>query len=244
MPSSSDILIIQCGDTPLTIEQQHGKVPDWFKHALENKPYRIEVVKPFEGEALPDRDSFKLAIINGSSAKVTQEKNWIELTKEWVKVMMTYKKPLFGICFGHQLIADALGGRIGQESEGLELGLHEVGLHQDKHNDPLLNHLNAPFNSILFHEQTVLSLPKDAIALGYSKKDKHQMIRYSPHAFSVQFHPEFKPEIMKSFIKENEEDLRKQNIDIQEVMTKLEPTLQAQQILRNAAKQYVDQASQ
>jgi GMP synthase (glutamine-hydrolysing) len=114
---------------------------------------------------------------------------------------MAYEKgaAILAVCYGHQLLAEALGGQVGWHPGGLELGTHQIGLDAEAASHPVLAHLPKTFMANLYHSQTVLITPPSATVLGASEHDPHQILAYGDRILSCQFHPEFDLEIIKNF---------------------------------------------
>lgn len=97
---------------------------------------------------------------------------------------------MLGFCFGHQLIADALGAKVGQSEEQTEVGLGRILLNEEGQKDPLFAGFEKEFPAILGHRDAVLTLPEKATLLASSTKCPIQAFRYGKHIYGVQFHPE------------------------------------------------------
>ncbi len=79
-------------------------------------------------ETLPAPDSQTVAVMTGSWAMVTDRLAWSEKTAAWIRSAMAVEMPLFGICYGHQLMADALGGEVAYHPAGRETGCKAITL--------------------------------------------------------------------------------------------------------------------
>lgn len=207
------MLIIQAGTAPDTVRTRHGDIPQWFERALRRDPATIRVVRAFEGEALPRPRECGAAVITGSWSMVSERAAWSEAIAGWIRDAMNDGIPLFGVCYGHQLMAHALGGRVDYHPRGRELGSRTVHLHGEARADALLATLPVSFPAHLTHEQSVLDLPKQARTLGYTDHDPHQIIRYGANAISTQFHPEFTPAIARACIERRREPLAAEGAD-------------------------------
>lgn len=194
------VLLIQAGTPPDTLKAEHGDLPVWFSHALELAPDAIQIVKVFNGESLPEPDPRRVAVITGSWDMVTDKRAWSEDTAAWIRRAIEADMPLFGVCYGHQLMAYALGGTVDYHPQGREMGCMEIHLTQAGIEDPFTRQLSEGFLAHLTHQQTVMELPQGAQSLASSSHDKNQIIRYSEKAISTQFHPEFTPAIAASLI--------------------------------------------
>ena len=114
---------------------------------------------------------------------------------------MDAELPLFGVCYGHQLMAHALGGRVDYLPGGREIGTQPIEMLPAGVTDSLTHRLPASFRAHTTHEQSVLEAPPGAAVLARSARDPHQMLSYGPNAVSVQFHPEFNAEVMRAYIR-------------------------------------------
>lgn len=207
------VLLVQMGRPPEEIQQAVGDQPAWFEQALKHPDVELNIVRPFLGEPLPAPESFQAAVISGSWSMVTEHEAWSERTAEWVKTVVAAGTPLFGVCYGHQLMAYALGGKVDYHPQGSEVGQLPVALTEAGRDDPALSHLPESFPVFLSHAQSVLTLPPGAVCLASSAHDPHQIIRYTPNALSVQFHPEFTATVMNKIIASRSEQasLRREN---------------------------------
>ena len=199
MSETLPLLLVQMGHPPTDIRAAVGEQPDWFKAALGDVG-PIKVVCPFEGEPLPAAGTFSGAVISGSWAMVTDHEEWSERTANWLREIIGAGVPVLGVCYGHQLMAYALGGKVDYHPQGSEVGQIAVSLNDAARHDPLLEGLPNSFDTFLSHEQSVLTLPSCAVVLASSSHDPHQIIRYSSTALSVQFHPEFSAPVMNKII--------------------------------------------
>ena len=241
MPSKP-LLLIQAGTPPDDILGPHGDLADWYRTALEGACDAIEVVRVFEGERLPSAGLHSAAVITGSWAMVTDLLPWSEATAVWIRQAMAVQMPLFGVCYGHQLMAHALGGRAGYHPAGIEVGCQSVELLPAAAADPLLQGLPPRFDAHLTHLQTVLELPAGAQVLARSAHDAHQIVRYGPRAVSTQFHPEFTPAISAACVVRRTEQLRAEGRDPDALLAGLHDTPQARGLLQRFVRAHAAQA--
>ena len=201
------------GTQPEDIRTREGDLSDWFLRALGLEADTLEVIRVFEGELLPAPGAHEAAIITGSWAMVTDQLDWSEATADWIRQAMNIEMPLFGVCYGHQLMAHALGGQVGYHPAGLEIGCQEIGLLPAAASDPLSAILPPRFAAHLTNLQTILTPPSGAVVLAKSAHDPHQIMRYGPHAISTQFHPEFTPSISAACVMRRADSLRSEGSD-------------------------------
>ncbi|WP_039056844.1 glutamine amidotransferase [Enterobacter sp. Bisph1] len=234
------LIIIQVGDAPEPLREAHGDVPHWFCQAIGCSTDDVEVVRVFEGEALPAPDARRAAIITGSWAMVSDRLPWSEKTAAWIREAMAIEMPLFGVCYGHQLISWALGGDVEYHPQGREAGTKTVYLNSAAANDPLLSHLTESFPAHLTHRQTVTRLPQGAAVLASSDHDNHQIVRYGSRAISVQFHPEMTPEIARDLLRLNRANIVKEGTDADSLVAGVLPAPGAAEILRRFVREVTE----
>lgn len=150
-------------------------------------------VRPFKGEAIPSLAGFDVMFVLGGAQNTWEVEQFDYLTaekqaiKEWVG---EHAKPYFGICLGHQLLADAMGGRVGL-AEKPEVGVFDVAVKDGK---SLLAGLPITMKVMQWHHAEVQEMPEGARALAHSPTTAVQALQIGTHAFSTQFHCEFTPQ--------------------------------------------------
>lgn len=138
-----------------------------------------------------------------------------------------------GVCYGHQLMAHALGGTVGYHPGGREMGCLDIERLPAGDADPWLADCPLRFKAHLTHLQTVLQLPNGARALARSTHDPHQIVRYSTTAVSVQFHPEFTPDVQAACISARAAMLVSEGLDPSAMLRALQPTPAPLALLRH-----------
>jgi len=185
------VLILHTGDPGPAGLALHGDYANLLRRAAGLAPDETEIVAVFRGDA-PDAPSrYAAALITGSPAMVTDREPWSEDAARWLRTAAQDGLPIFGVCYGHQLLAHAFGGQVDYNPRGREIGTHEVELAGDAGGDALLAGLPGRFPAQMQHSQTVTVPPPGARVLARSELDPHQLLRYGPVVVSVQFHPEF-----------------------------------------------------
>lgn len=222
--SSKSLLLLQVGTPPEEIRAQVGDLDDWFRAAIGAAAQAMEVAKVFEGARLPAPGVHRAVLITGSWAMVTDRLPWSEAVAQWIRLAMAKCVPMFGVCYGHQLMAHALGGTVGYHPKGREMGCMDITLHPSAVSDPLLTDSPGTFKAQLTHLQTVLKAPASAQVLAHSSHDPHQILRYAPNAISTQFHPEFTPAIASACIRARTQALEDEGFDAASMLDRLAPT--------------------
>lgn len=136
-------------------------------------------------------------IITGSPASCYEDIDWIKKLIEFIKELNISKKKTFGICFGHQVIAYALGGEVKKSPKGWGLGVSEFSIIKKA---PWMNQgssKHAKCSLIFFHQDQVTKLPPNATHIGTNNFCEYQIYSVENHIFSVQGHPEFNEDYAK-----------------------------------------------
>ena len=167
---------------------------------------------------------------------VTERLRWSERTASWLALEVASGTPTLGICYGHQLLGHALGGLVQQNPLGWELGTVEVTLRGPGLHDEILGGNGATFRVHVSHAQSVLRLPKNAVRLATNARDINQAFRVGPHAWGVQFHPEFDAEIVQAYIEHCRPRLIAEGQDPDRLMRDASDTSTGSEILTRFAK--------
>lgn len=194
------LLILKTGTTLPEISETRGDFEDWISRGVQFDEGEVEVAKVYEGEALPDPAEISGVVITGSSALVTEKEDWSEQSAAWLPAVIEREIPVLGICYGHQLLAHALGGRVERNPRGREIGTVEVRLGADAHADDLLGSLPQTISVQVSHVESVVKLPAAAKHHGVSSRDLNQAFAFGSSAWGVQFHPEFDADIVRGYI--------------------------------------------
>jgi GMP synthase (glutamine-hydrolysing) len=205
------ILVIKAGSTFPSLISKRGDFEHWILSGMQIEPESALIIDVSSGSALPGFDGISGVIISGSHAMVTEHLDWSERTVEWLIEAVEKQIPILGICYGHQLLAYALGGEVGNNPNGCEFGTVEVNLNENARGDKLFAGFSTPLLAHVSHIQSVLGLPDNATLLASSDLDKNQAFVVGNSAWGVQFHPEFDAEIVIEYINQHREVLLREN---------------------------------
>jgi GMP synthase (glutamine-hydrolysing) len=194
--------IIKTGSTFPAIRQRFGDFDSWMMEGCGLSAAEAPVIDVMAGEDLPAVEDLSGAIMTGSPAMVTDRADWMQALSAWVRQAVQKDLPLLGVCFGHQLLAQAMGGEVDYHPEGREIGTVEIQLTPEGRQDPLLGILPEAFIAHATHAQTVIRLPEKALRLAGNPFEAHHAFRVGDNAWGVQFHPEFTADIMRAYIGE------------------------------------------
>lgn len=201
------LIIVKTGGKIPSLAGVAGDYEQWIAGGLGETAYPLAVVDVARGESLPDLSTVAAIVITGSAAMVTERAAWMEQSAAWLCRAVAAEVPLLGICFGHQLLAWALGGEVGYNPQGVEVGTATIRLAAEAQQDPLFSGMPATFPAQVSHRQSVLRLPAGARLLAASDKEPHQAFAIGACAWGIQFHPEFDAQIIRYFIEHYRERL-------------------------------------
>jgi GMP synthase-like glutamine amidotransferase len=183
------ITIIETGLVGPQYRERYGSYPQMFERMIhtEDPSIACDVISIPNGETLPDPDKTEAILITGSAAGVYDELGWIAPLEQFVRTAYAGKTPMVGVCFGHQLIAQALGGVVRKSEKGWGIGRHVYRV--------------VPGSGIIegeqiaiacSHQDQVIEPPADARTFLFSDFTPHAGLLYANGAtLSVQPHPEF-----------------------------------------------------
>jgi len=213
--------------------RRHGRFPHWIRVAAGlPRDEAVVVDVAGSGEGLPSVAGFAGVIVTGSAAMVTERHDWSERSAQWLRDAVHAGMPVFGICYGHQLLAHALGGEVGDNPAGREMGTVEIALDASATDDPLFAGLPARLRAQTTHLQTVLRPPPHATVLATSEQDPCHAFRWGEHAWGVQFHPEFSTTHMRGYVHARRDALAGEGRCARELSRKIGATPHARRVLR------------
>ena len=201
------LLILKAGSALEAVRQHYGDFEDWLVAGFGLPEGQIRLVRVAEGEELPRPEECGGVVITGSHAMVTDNLPWSVALAQWLPDVVTMGIPLLGVCYGHQLLATAMGGRVDFHPQGPEISTVTIDLLPEAADDPLFAGLPPSFPVQAFHSQSVLSLPPGAVLLARNDFEPHHAFRIGACAWGVQFHPEYTGEIMAAEIRADTEQL-------------------------------------
>ena len=162
-------------DATLTVfRASAGEIPQPVAPADEAKPPEAHAAPPYDG-----------VLISGSQSSVYHDEPWIAELATWVRGAIAAELPMLGVCWGHQLLAQILGGTVDDRGE-YELGYVTVDQVQA---DPLFEGVPDPFVAFATHSDEVTTLPNDVTVL--ARNDASIQAFRKGHTCGVQFHPEY-----------------------------------------------------
>ena len=184
-----------------------GNYPDMFANLF----FKLSVVVDFdifdvtEQEYPKSYDIYDGFIITGSKATAFDNLAWISRLKSEIVKIYNSNKKIVGICFGHQILAQALGGKVQRGPKGFAVGVRNVEVLCKKHwMRPFHHYLSLLF----YHQDIVIELPENAELISTSEYCKIQMFCINNHVLGIQAHPEMLKVHNHALIKEYQDNIK------------------------------------
>ena len=184
-----NLCILQAGPINKDLVQDYPSYDKMFSSLLNNKIrfWNVGVYNIYENIFPENLTSYNAFIITGSAYGVYENYSWIQELFEVIKKIVHLKIPLLGICFGHQAIAQALGGHVIKSSKGWGIGIKEI---TTKKYNSLLGNFNK-LNLIFFHQDQAVKLPQDSELIASSSFGNISSFSIGDKVLALQAHPEF-----------------------------------------------------
>lgn len=183
------IAIIETGPVPETLIGTYGDYPKMVRDWLEPHfpPEAFRTISPINGESLGDVDDHDAYVITGSKYGVYDDVPWMTPLLDFVQQAWSRRKAMFGICFGHQVMAHALGGLAAKHPSGWVCGHETYSVDgASLYGGPTLH-----MSGLAIHQDQVERLPTGVSRVGGNGACRYAILEYAGPFASVQFHPEF-----------------------------------------------------
>lgn len=191
------VAILRADDVSPELADTYGEYPEMFEvlfsEANKQRPLNDQVdlkattYRTNQGVFPANIDEYDAYIITGSKSGVYEDLPWVDLLADFVKVLHQHKKPLIGICFGHQLIANVLGGKAGKASSGWEIGVKTATLNTTGN-----SLIGGDFFKLLYsHQDQVFEPATGAKVLASTPGCPIAMTALDQRILTFQGHPEF-----------------------------------------------------
>ena len=180
--------ILQAGHSPDELRETVGDYGEMFTHLLGGHGFDFEIFSVVDGIFPPDLDAADGWLITGSKHGAYEDHDWIPPLEQLVRDIRDKGQPLVGVCFGHQIVAQALGGKVEKFDGGWSIGRQEY-----KFEDETLA-LNA------WHQDQVTELPDGAEVIASTDFCANAALIYGDKILTIQPHPEFTAPLVAGLI--------------------------------------------
>ena len=186
--------ILKADSAPRQFQPTHGDYPEMIVQVLADGASQLDLDADFEtwdverGCYPASSDDCDAYVITGSRKSVYDDEPWIATLADYIRELHAARKKLVGLCFGHQLVAEALGGSTQVAEVGWCVGVHNSRFMQR----PWFVEADVDdYNLVVSHRDQVVRLPEDAKLLAVGQACPNSMFTVGDHILAMQGHPEF-----------------------------------------------------
>jgi len=232
-----EFIIVKTGQAVAEARTDGRDFEDWFIAGLGPDRFEYRIVRVDRHEELPQIESAKspaAVLITGSPAMVSHRLDWSERTAAWLADAHAAGWPMLGVCYGHQLLAHALGGQVGPNPAGRNMGRVRVQFSDDQ--DQLTGSFLPAAEFNVSHVETVLQPPRGARVIASADHDAFHALHFGGRSWGVQFHPEFDRAIMQAYIEARADVLREEGQNPKALHHGLGDNADGERLLRRFAR--------
>jgi GMP synthase (glutamine-hydrolysing) len=237
------LIVLRAGDTVPALAARRGEFFSWIRREVADAwggEWLEHDIRT--GEPLPGPRDGAGFIVTGSSSSVTERAPWMLRTEALLRDIADAGTPLFGICFGHQLVGQALGGEVAKNPRGREIGTVEVRIRSHVPRDPIFAGLADRFRANHTHVDSVVKLPPGARVVAETDLEPHAAFTVGEAIKCVQFHPEIDGDAMRSYVEARAHLIEAEGRDPEPILASAVDTPHGAQTLRNFVRHVVKRA--
>ena len=173
--------ILQTGRAPVALREAHGDYDSMFVQLLSGRNFQFETYPVLDGVLPTQVNAADGWLVTGSRFGVYEEHSWIKLLEAFLTEAYSQSVPIVGVCFGHQILAQALGGKVEKFDAGWSVGMVDYAVKS----------MSEPVCLAAWHQDQVVEPPASAEVIASTDFCQYAMLAYGDRALSIQPHPEF-----------------------------------------------------
>lgn len=200
MKASLKVGLLECDHVREDLLHIAGDYRQMFADLFHRHAPQLELVS-FDvrnGEFPVSTDACEAFVCTGSRFSAYDQDDWIHELKSFVRQLRDADKPFVGICFGHQVLAEALGGKVDKAPQGWGIGVHGLNITQT---ESWMLPQQASCGIQYSHRDQVVRLPEHGVLLGESDHCPVAMFRVGEKMLGIQGHPEFSAAYTEALIR-------------------------------------------
>ena len=199
--------LLVCGKFSAALSRQGISHPnliqEWLKVPASAK-VSFRIFRAYEGKLPPKVDSCDSYFVTGSAASMLDREPWMLKLANFLLIAAKAQVPVVGLCFGHQVLAQALGGNVKRAAKGWEIGIKRWKVvRQEGWMRECGKFLTLP----MIHRDQVSKLPPRSVRVAASERCANGVFRLANHAIGIQGHPEFPPALLGKLIEARKKEL-------------------------------------
>ena len=182
--------ILQTGHAPASLWSDHGDYNEMFMELLAAPGLSFETWRVLDDEFPPEEPGIDAWVVTGSRCGVYDGFPWIDRLEAWLRDAIAGGAPMVGVCFGHQVIASALGADVRKFDGGWTVGLTDY------------ERVGSPggFRLLAWHQDQVIVPPKEARVVARGERCQYAGFRIGEAVLTYQAHPEFTPDYLRGLL--------------------------------------------
>ena len=191
--------ILEAGLIREELADRYSPYPVMFAELLDRADREIECApySPIRGHMPESIDECDGWLISGSRHGVYDKLDWMAPLQDFIREVAAAQKPLIGVCFGHQIIAEALGGKVVKSDDGWVVGLQQYSIERQL---PWMGESSPSVAMYAYHQDQVVEMPPGAEIILSADSCPIAGLRYDDSIISVQAHPEFEVEYERELL--------------------------------------------